>query len=91
MALILKDNEIFNPPFGISYGFDLTSADYYAVIDRIEFDKGEKECSFIVVFYANKAEREKKSTATHREIFQINGDEVGNGGLTIGVRDCTTR
>ena len=88
MALILKTGKTFNPSLSAQLGIDLTSGDFYGVIDRIEYDKSESEVSWSISIFTNKNARDMKGAIiADRMMFQVKDDKflevVGKDGLLI--------
>ena len=87
MGIQLKEGISFNPPISTSYGIDMTSSDYYGVIDNVEYNKKDKNCHFSVEIFCNCDARANNSTIVDRENFSFNGDtfdsEIGKDGLSI--------
>ena len=87
MALILKTGLTFNPPMSEAMGVDLSSSEYYGVIDEVQYSKMERDCFFSVNVYGKKQARVDKGTIMDRINFSFNGDAfattIGLNGLTV--------
>ncbi len=86
MAIILKEHLTYNPSVSSAYGIDLTSADYYGVIDEIHYDKSQKTCDFAVSIYGNKDARNSSSATLENKQFTFHDADfatIGNDGLSI--------
>ena len=88
MAIILKEGKTFNPAISENYGIDMTGTEYYAVIDKIEYDKKEKTAYFSVDIYSSKDSRNsERPTVTERVNLGFSKESydetIGAEGLTI--------
>ena len=87
MAIILKEGKTFNPAISAQFGVDMTSTTYYGVIDRIEYDKNEKKCFFVIDIYGSNSLRMKSASIVDRIHLNIAPDQfdetVGSDGLSI--------
>ena len=85
MAIQLKSGETYSP--NNNQGLDLTGSDYYGVIDRVEYNKADKQCFFSVDIYADATARNEGKTVVDRvNLTFVNSDfdtEIGTDGLTI--------
>ena len=86
MAVVLKTGKTFNPSISTNYGVDMSSSEYYGVIDRIEYDKEQQMCTFMLNIYGTKELRESGGTVVDRMSFNYTGatfDVIGTNGLSI--------
>lgn len=78
----------------LQLGVDLTGSGFYAVIDRVEYDKSKKTAVWLVDIYANKAARDAEGIVVDRYTVNIQGDDfdaqIGSNGLSIGLAYATT-
>ena len=90
MAIVLKEGKTFNPSISSQFGVDMTSSNYYGVIDRVEYDKNEKQGLFTVDIYGSKELRGNKATIVDRINISIGKDEFDNkiGSDGINIPEC---
>ena len=85
MANILKSGSTYAP--NNNQGLDLTGSDYYGTIDRVDYNKADKQCNFSLDIYANATARSEGKSVVDRINFNFHDadfdSEIGNDGLSI--------
>ena len=91
MALVLKSGKTFSPPSAIkSQGIpadDIAFSNCHAVIDEIGYSKQDKQCSFILKVFYDKAARDNSLRVVDQITYPFTGvdfdRDIGNNGFTV--------
>ena len=87
MAIKLITGKTYTPTIQESMGVDMTNGYYYGVIDRIDYDKNDKQCNFSVEVFGTKNSRDNKGTVVDRINFSFSGEDfdevIGSNGFLI--------
>jgi len=87
MAIILKQGGEFTPEFERTTGAKVVCTTYYGAIDRVEYNKGDDDCSFMVAVYSDKEHRDSDSHVVDFVNINVHGEDfaetIGKDGVTI--------
>ncbi len=87
MALVLKSGKTYTATLGDAFGFVMSSGDFYGVIDRVEYDKKQRQCGWSVDVYASSASRTSGKAPMDRANFHFEGanfdSNIGSDGFTV--------